>query len=326
MSSTHPVAMGLTIFVAPLLCVLFYQIWRINRSMKEAERYAAPFEPRAESSGALLRRFTPPQRVYLRQQLKLSAGVYLFLGWIFLFMLSLPFLGQPATASLWFNPSALFWFRFLGGEVSAVHVMGSMLFFDAFLTISPLRLGGEARYYRTRPLSIGFLFWARLLPLLFALIVAIATSIAVVYGLVFALKGPIWQHLPSAIPRSLGPEDADIARDYLNLLVTSVPRVLLSTLTTILMLFSAMLVMVTIPRKNPGTSGVRFLVPIFIVGAAGPSFWNLFNTFQHVHLPRELFIYDYLGPPPPYGFALVPIALSVIFMALARYLVTRLEV
>jgi hypothetical protein len=45
-----------------------------------------------------------------------------------------------------------------------------------------------------------------------------------------------------------------------------------------------------------------------------------------VHLPLWLFVYLELGPPPPYAFALIPVALSAGLLLLARYFVGISEV
>jgi hypothetical protein len=40
---------------------------------------------------------------------------------------------------------------------------------------------------------------------------------------------------------------------------------------------------------------------------------------------RALFIYNELGPPPPYSHALIPIALAIGLLALARHFVRQFE-
>ena len=324
-----PFTLSLFIYCAPVLIFMVYKIRRASRAAAHAEHDALPFNPSPEAASfALLRRFTAPQRVYLMQQLKLAAGLYGVFAWVFLFILSLPIFNVSPNADRWFVPSALVWFQFVHNATGSLHFLGTMILCGGFIAISPLRFGTEARFYRTRPLSIGFLFWSRVLPLLIALLLAAMTGIVLAIALLVAVKGPVWHNLPAVIPRVLGPDDADLAQEYFTLLATSVPRIFLSLLTSISLVFTGLLAVFSVPlfRLKSGNalpaSSVLILM-LFLVFSIGEL--GLLDFVAH-RLPSVLFVYTRFGPPPPYIFALVPIALSVVFITLARLFVDHLEV
>ena len=324
-----PFTLSLFIYFAPLLIFMVYKIRRASRAAAHAEHDALPFNPSPEAASfALLRRFTAPQRVYLMQQLKLAAGLYGVFAWVFLFILSLPIFNVSANANKWFVPSALVWLQFLRSATNSLHFLGTMILLCGFVAISQLRFGTEARFYRTRPLSIGFLFWSRVLPLLIALLLAAMTGIVLAIALLVAVKGPVWHNLPAVIPRVLGADDAEVAQEYSLLLATSAPRIFLSLLTSFSLVFTGLLAVFSFPlfRLKSGNALPSASVPLLMLLFVFPiSLLGLLNFGTH-RLPSALFVYTQLGPPPPYIFALVPIALSVVFITLARLFVNHLEV
>jgi hypothetical protein len=58
----------------------------------------------------------------------------------------------------------------------------------------------------------------------------------------------------------------------------------------------------------------------------GLLFLKLALDLNGMPLPPWLFVYSELGPPPPYEYALVPVALSASLLLLARYFIGKTEV
>jgi hypothetical protein len=216
------------------------------------------------------------QRLYLNQQIKMAAIISVFGAWVFTFILTIPIFA-PLHGEKWFNKSALIWFEFLRNSASSLQFLSMALFSCVFLAIVPLRFGAEARFYRTRPLTIGFLFWSRVLLIVFALILTTSVGIAVAIGILWVVKGPVWQNLPSLIPRTLGPDDADIAQEYSRLLLTSAPRMLLSLLTTVILFFAACLAFV--PSLGHLLATVQQIPAVRSLGPH-PSFPALLSAIQ----------------------------------------------
>ena len=324
-----PITVSLLVFFTPMMIFIGYRIRQASRVAAHAERGTLPFDPKPESVPiALLRRFTLSRRVYLRQQLKIAFVLYVVLAWTFLFILSLPIFNVSANANKWFVPSALIWLQFLRSATSLLQFLGTMILLCGFVAISPLRFGTEARFYRTRPLSIGFLFWSRVLPILIALLLAAMTGIVLAFALLVAVKGPVWHNLPAVIPRVLGADDAEIAQEYSLLLATSAPRIFLSLLTSFSLVFTGLLAVFSLPlfRLKSGNALPSASVPLLMLLFVFPiSLLGLLNFGTH-RLPSALFVYTRLGPPPHYIFALVPIALSTVFITLSRFFVNHLEV
>jgi hypothetical protein len=316
------VLLSFLVFLSPLVAMAFYKICKLQRETTKAEQNPRPFESAPQPNPlALLSNLTFTQRLYLKQQIKTAATIFVFGAWVFTFILAIPIFIAP-HGEKWFNKSALIWFEFLRNSSSSLQFLSMAL----FLAIVPLRFGAEARFYRTRPLTIGFLFWSRVLLIVLALILAAGVGIAVATGLLCVIKGPVWQNLPALIPRTLGPDDADIAEEYAGLLVTSAPRMLLSLLTTMILFFTALLALVTAPVIRLRQSSSPF-VPVRILLYASPLLIALpMLRLVSFHLPAILFVYVSFGPPPPYRFALLPIFLSVAFIFLARLFANRIEV
>jgi hypothetical protein len=165
------------------------------------------------------------------------------------------------------------------------------------------------------------------LPVLAAVIAAALTGAAVSFALLVALKGPLWQHLPASFPGIATTPDDDRPQLYAALLATSLPRVFLSLCTTVALVFSGFALLFTLPVnpwsfRNPGP--LRFLPPV-IGGMLAAWTMVALDMLQLVHLPRELFFYTHLGPPPPYVFIVCPILISASLLLVARFFTSRLE-
>ena len=316
------------IFLTP---VFFTAAWKIRdhkRAAAKAELEALPFDPAPPAAPSVfLRHFTQQQRVFLTQQLKIAAMYYALACWLLLFILSLPLFHALPHESKWFNHSAFLWYNFVNFLPHSTQSLFMIMMPAVITMITPLRVGSEARFYRSRPLTIRFIFWSKLLPIFLGIFGGIATGMALAFALILAFKGPIWHNLPAAIPRVLGPDDAELPQLYRDFLATSVPSLLLSMLTTLLLFFTAMFAAATIPARRIKAATVVPLAGGIFFGVGVLSFFPiLLNHGNAFHWYRTLFLYTSLGPPPPRLFALVPITLSIVFIAIARIFVTRLEV
>ncbi|MGI4827488.1 MAG: hypothetical protein ACRYFU_04745 [Janthinobacterium lividum] len=326
---TARVIAAFAIFLAPLLTVAVWKIRKIQGEVFTAERQALPFVPTTAPVGlAFLHRLSSVERRYLLLQIKSGIFLFGFATWFFTFVLTLPIVFLHHF-DRWFNASALLWFEFLRNSSNSTQFITMALFGCVFMAVVPLRFQAEARFYRTRPIRIGFLFWSRVLCVLVPILLAAAAGIAIATLLLVTFHGPVWRNLPVHIPRVLDADDADIAQDYLRLLRTSAPRIFLSILTTISLFFTAVLALAMVPFLRGRTVGssqtVAAPVKILFVMAFFPLLVT-FARFGSFQLPAFLFIYTSLGPPPPYLFALIPLALSLGFLALARLFVKHLEI
>lgn len=317
------------IFFAPILVSATWKIRNINKETRTAQREASPFEPKPlPASLVFVRGLGAIERRYLLQQIKAATLIFAFATWSFAFILLLPIFVMP-HAGQWFDRSALVWFMFVRGASNSPGFISIAIFACVFTAVVPLRFGPEARYYRTRPINIGFLFWTRVLCILVPILLAIVAGVGITMFILVARHGLLWQHLPLRIPRVLGPNDSDVAQDYLNLLATSVPRVFLSLVTTIALLFTTLLALTTAPVLQAKGSGSaqNALLPVggLLFMALAPLL-ILISHLSSVHIPGMLFVYGNLGSPPPYRYVLVPIALSLLLLALSRCFVNHLEV
>ncbi len=326
MTSIVPV---FALFFTPILLFGYVKIREARRLTEEAERCALPFGPGAAvAAHGWMGHLDGPQRAYAGQQVKLAVSLYGLLSWTYFFILSLPIFHLGLGRTKWFDGAALTWFMFLSNAGKTVSFLGMMLVFCGFVAVAPLRTEAAGRFYRTRAMSIGFLYWSRMLPMLAALVAAVVTGVALAFVLLLAVRGPVWQHLPATIPRVLGPEDGDVAGMYLRLLSTSAPRVFLSMLTSIVLVFTTFVMLFSLPVGQGSSRGALpgVLAPIFLLGVFAPLIaFSVIDT-GGMRWPGDLFFYLNLGPPPPYALALVPVVLSAGLLLLARVFVKHLEV
>ncbi len=210
------------LFIAPIVFFGYFKLRQVRQATDAAERSAEPFAPAAAAaaSNGLMKRFDLPEQTYLRQQLKLAASLYGLLSWTCFFVLRMPIFQPGAAHAKRSGGAALAWFMFLSNAGKTVAFLGVMWVLCAFIAVAPLRTGADGRFYRTRAVSIGFLYWSRLLPTMAALMLAVVTGVGLACALLLAVRGPVWQNLPPRFPRA-GPEDGDVAAMYLKLLNTS---------------------------------------------------------------------------------------------------------
>jgi len=316
------------VFLAPAIFWMVYRMWLTNRKAAQAERVALPFDPKAEpTANVILRSFPLPERTYLRQQFTTARIGYLVSSWFFTMIFTIPLLPLPSWKQItWTDLSAFTWFRYVESAASGIQLSLIFCSFAMLAAVMPLRQGPDAQFYRTRPLSMSFLFWARVLPVLGAIIAAALTGAAVSFALLVAIKGPVWQDLPSSFPGITTPDD-DRPQLYGALLATSVPRVFLSLCTTVGMFFSGFALLFTIPVnlwsfRNAGP--LRFLLSV-VAGMLAAWTVVALDMLEILHLPRELFFYTHLGPPPPYVFMICPILITAGLLMVARFFTSRLE-
>jgi len=315
------------VFVAPVVLWVVFSFRRMSWMAAQAERDALPFNPKGEPiPSRFLGRFPLPERTYLRQQLNLARIGYCLSSWFFTMFLTISLLPLPSWKVItWTDPSAYNWFLYVHSAVTSFQFSLSFCGVATIAAILPMRQRPAAQFYRTRPLSISFLFWARVLPLLAVAVASVITGAALSFALLAATKGPVWQHLPSAFPGIVSSDD-DGTRLYLALLATSLPRVFLSLGTTIVLLFSAFAALLTIPLNLlSGQNPTPLRMVLVFGGVLGAGSISAIDALGILRLPRELFFYTHLGPPPPYAFAVFPILLTAGFLLTARFFTSRLE-
>jgi hypothetical protein len=319
------------LLVGPIVVLAIYKLRRYARGIQQAERDTLDYDPKAEPRpGILLRRFSAPEQKYLRQLLRTTGYVFPLMIWLTFGILLVPASDIALfTHNSWNNPWVFLWFRMVLGATTFVgtscYIFGMV---TANLIMSPLRFGAPARFFRTRPLGIGFLFWTNLTVALGSELTAILTGAGAAVLLLAAIHGPIWLHLPSSFPGVITP-DGGKQELYASLLATSAPRVLISICTTITLSLSIFAVLLAVPYNWPGTQSSRpnvFPVLAMCAGICAYSGFTLARIFGAVRLPAWLFMYSELGPPPPYAYALVPVAVSACLLFLSRYFIGKSEV
>jgi len=319
-------ALSMLIFMFPLVAAAVWKIVSIQRAAAKAERDSLPFISTPQPNPALLRSLPSARRVFLMQHIKVAGWVYAMMAWTIAFILTLPlFTPANVNSAKWFNHPAYLWYNFVTRATDSTQFLSTMVLFSAIAVITPMRFGPEARFYRTRPIPISFVFWTKVLSVFTALIAGAATGIALAFAILIALKGPVWHNLPATIPRLLGPDDADVAQLYASLLITSAPSIFLSVLTSIALFFSATLFLASAPVLRLKNAALPMLmIPALLVPLGIAIFSNNFGTGTPQFL-RTLYIYLNLGPPPPLANALIPIALTVVFITCARLFANHQE-
>jgi hypothetical protein len=326
---TLPLSVQFAIFLAPIVVPLILWVRRYKRLAAQAERDALPFGPKPRPvAGVFLRRFSAPQQLYLREQFKMAGVIYLLVAWTVSAIFSFEVLDISALGHVWLDPSTKLWFMYVRQIGNANQFLRIVCLMGAVAAIMPLRFSQFAQFYRTRPLGKSFLFWARVFPLFVSMTLAIATGMVISFAVIAAVKGPIWQHLPPTIPRVLGPDDADLAQDYLKFLVTSPLVLALFSIVTTMLTFSAFLALVTLPlnRWRGRNQLLFFFAPVCFFAFIGPPSIALIGDFSNAQWPRIPFFYPDFGPPPNIILLAIPAILSVGLLLLAQFFVTRVEV
>lgn len=323
--------LSVCLLVGPVVVFGLYKLRQFSRGILQAERDALPYVPKPEpKSGIFLRRFSAPEQKYLRGLLHTTGYLFPLMIWLTFGIFILPLSDiELLTRNSWNNPPVFLWFRVL--LVATTFVGTSCYIFGivtANLVTTPIRFGPTARFYRTRPLSISFLFWTNVLVALGSELAAILTGIGTGILLLVAIHGPIWLHLPPAFPGAIVPNDGK-QELYASFLATSPVRVLLSVCITITLSFSVFTVLLATPYALPGKKGSGPNAVVILAMTLGMFAFltlNIARIFGAVSIPAWLFMYAELGPPPPYVYALVPVSLSAGLLLLARYFIGNSEV
>ena len=315
--------------LSPLLLLFF--CGRMTRRKRLAKR-DAPELPLGASPAKALERFvaqwfntfTAPEQAYLAEQLR-RLPIY---GLIATYLLTCFFTSGLLPWSVnRFGSSQPFaqrvWYSFLQDFTFALPVW-FLGFLSSIIVTTKLTHGSSAILYRTRPLSLRYLYWARLVPKLITLIGSLLLSIGLAFACLLAVYGPVWRHLAGG-PFHLSSTQLG---HLIAIMRTSPPRLLLSVLTTTILIFSLILAaslqpFATRPAGPFATSVVGFtLAGMLILQGAG--------TFSRLAFPgrlsRFLFFYPALGSPPPLISSLVPVTLSVALLSLGGWFYARRDV
>jgi len=322
---------SICLLVGPIVVFGVYKVRRNLRGIRQAERDALGYVPKPEPKpGILLRGFSAPERKYLLQLLRTTRYAFPLMSWLTLGIFSLPILDPRFfNHNTWNDPLAFLWFRTLLGAATFVGISCFIFgMITAAAVLATLRFGTAAQFFRTRPLGIGFLYWTSLIVVLGSELAGMLTGVGVAMLLLAAIHGPIWLHLPTAFPGVVTPNDGRLEL-YASLLATSPPRIFLSICTTTVLSLGVSAVLLAAPYSWPGRQGSRPNVLPALAMAFGMCSLIVLRAvldLNDVHLPTWLFVYSRLGPPPPYAFALIPVAISACLLILARYLIGKSEV
>jgi hypothetical protein len=322
-------------FIAPLVILIVYvRIKNLaNRSKLAALQSQpisapAPFEPKPEPTPNLfMRRFTTPQRAYLRQQIATGKAFYYVAAWAFIVFFTSGLLPQYVNRYGTGQPLAQrVWYSFLLHTSTVGIVFGVMMLMAALLAVGGVVDGSQAIFNRTRPLTLSFLFLARVLPAIATILASLVTGMAVSFLLLLIFYGPVWLHLldASSLSASLTREQAS---HLVQILQTSVLRTFLSLITTALLIFSVAVALISQPFPFLRNRANRLvLIPLMtIAGILGSEAVHFLGSPFFSRWSRILFMYTTLGPPPPYVYALVPILASASFLVLAAFCISRVE-
>lgn len=138
---------------------------------------------------------TAPQRAYLAEQLKPVRSLF-FCGTYAVSLLAVQgLLPDQINRYVLEQPPALrVWYSFLSSWTTAGAILGLLALGAAVIGWTGLgRAGGSM--YRTRPVSLSFLFWARLIPGTINLVLSLAAGLGLSFALLLVFYGPVWRHL-----------------------------------------------------------------------------------------------------------------------------------
>jgi hypothetical protein len=296
-----------------------------KRATEEDSAATRPFDPKPEPvPGLLLRRFSQPERTYLRQQVGAAKVGFGIVAWCVAVLTSSTLLpGGADNPYGWYaGDAALLW----NGYLNSAFLLNPVAVIFGLITAMTAGFGlsatGPGMMNRTRPLTRRLLYWGRVGPALLTLLAAYATGIAVSLALLLALHGPVWRHL-----NVNGQELAMTLKQMRRLgwiMHVSLPRLLVSVATTSGMIFSTFLLLQQLPFGR-----VRVHMPKVVPLLFGLSFYVLFSQLLRGVASRVsgvFFLYGMLAKsPPPWTGALVPISITAAFLCIAQVLNRRSE-
>jgi hypothetical protein len=263
------------------------------------------FERKAEPVPSfLLRRFTVPQRTYLRQQYAPAITGYMLCAYLIFVAVSVGLLSRnPSYAAA--NVALRIWSSYVDVLTGAGYLSVIAALLTAMTVVAYLKTPSSAVFMRTRPLSHRFLFWGRTSFALAGILAATLTTILASMLLLFFIYGPVWK----------------LAVGWL----ASIVRLSLSLLTTTALVFSIFVALSCLSRRTPA-KGSRAFLPALLGGIfctlaiRAPRF-----AFTST-IPRMFFLFPTQASPQPLAFALVPMLCVVMLLLLAQRLSTRFEI
>jgi hypothetical protein len=321
MSQSTAFLIVITVIFAPFFGWMIYAIVRARRKAARLAREGKPSEPFADAApepvpGFLLRRFDPPQRAYLRRQWLGVKTVYKPVAWMSFVLFSAGFMPQFISHN---NPAlqpTLIWEGYLDtfGILGGIAGVGGLVF--ALFAISNLGATSPGRFTRTRPFSLRFLYWAHIGPMLTTLCAGLLTGALLSFFLLLISYGPIWQSLPhnASALATLGPCNCpDDVQSLPAALQSSLPRLILSLITTSILAFSLAATFFTQPLSFLRKPGIMLPVAMLLVFGSA-----MHSLLLPPHIARVFFLYSTHGPPPRYLFAIVPLTLSAVLLLVAE--------
>lgn len=322
----------------PFLLLMIYGSIKLKRQRAKinAEGYAEPTfasDPSPAPRGLtalgprLFPRLNAPQQAYLEFHLK---QVRMF------FLCGVYAVTSVATSGLFPNDSNTFgsdhqsplyvWLNFLQGWSLDSIFLSIVAIGAAFVLAMQFAQGESSRFYRTRPLSLSFLFWTRTTIATLTLCASLIAGFVLSFLMLIATHGLVWRPLTKTIGLTivhgvmrinLGATPGAVFRG----LVSSPFRLALCNILGAIVVYALSFTFFLLPAVRLKTKiAVGFGVLIFGVMAA-----QMLIRSSLYHFARLLFLYPRLGPPPPYIFAVVPLALIAAFLYLARISFTYLE-
>jgi len=318
--------------VAPLAILIVWGRLKIARARRKAADVdcapVQPFEPKLEpASGFVLSSFSVPQCTYLRQQIALGRAFYYIVAYLLVVVFTSGLL--PTSVDRYGPEQPLaqrVWYSYLEHITLGELALDAMMVMAAMIAVYALTTGAQASFNRTRPLTLRFLFWARILSAIATILASLATALAVSFVLLLLFYGPVWLHLLDTFQ----PGTVLSHRQEMHLiqsLQTSVPRLFLSLATMALLVFSAGVLLLTLGSWFPNKSTGRGMAVIFGL-AGGIAVVHLVHVVRGplaLLLSRVFFLYMDLGPPPRYGYVLVPVLTSAVLLFIAQRLIRRVE-
>jgi hypothetical protein len=328
--------------VAPIVALILYariKVYR-RRAKLSADGYTEPefasASPKIRASIRLgMRVFphhSPAEEVYLRAQLEQVRT---------LFLLGLYFTLATTTTGIYYDtlhilttdkpPAPLLWANFLHGWTRSAVPFLFFALIAGFILSTQLVGKGLPLFYRSRPISLHYIFWTRSVIATFTLIATLVTGFALSFLVLYLVRGPVWSmataHAVTLNATTAGTKTvfiSPISKWAVLAYFTSPFRIALSNILSTLAIYALITLIVILPfkvgRNKTVVSVIFWTITMVII--------TLFRTLQNFvpnRFTRTIFLYSQLGTPPPYIFAFVPLALFAAFFVLARISFTYRE-
>jgi len=218
------------------------------------------------------------------------------------------------------------WLNFLRGWSLASIALSLLALGAAFVLGTQFGQGSTANLYRTRPVSLTFLFWIRTSIATLTLLASLIAGFALSLLIFVALHGPAWRPLTHTIGLTMAPgvvrlDNGGSFNAVIRGLMTSPLRLALCSILNTIAVYAFYLAILLQAMRLKG----KALRSVFGVAFGGVVVTNIAFIALPFRYTRVLFLYPKLGPPPPYIFAVVPLALIAAFLYLARISYTYLE-